>query len=691
MASSKAPASEGVVIAPERVEHSLRAPEERGRLEREFDVLGDLGQGGMGQVLRARDLRLCRDVAVKVLAPTLRFDLSARRRFVIEAQVAAQLEHPNIVPFYAIAGDGSGKPGFVMRLVGGESFREYLDAAARSREAGLGAVYDLSSRLERFLKACDAIEYAHARGVVHRDLKPENVMLGSHNEVYVVDWGLAKVLAQDDTEEEAVALTAAGTTVGTAMYMAPEQARGARDAIGAASDQYTLGLILQELATLQPPRRAERGDMMKAAARGRRAPFEHRFAEPLPASLEAIIAKATAYAPAARYPSVTEFARDVRCFMRGDEVLVYPDSRAARVWRYLRRRPEVVFGVVLALTLIASGAITFALSGELHARALAEEQTRRIASLAAQVGRTAAEVDARAGRVDVVLEGLVTAAAMELAQPPSLPDDHAFPADLAKDSAETSYDARYHQRVSFARAVTVLPTTARDTDPLIARAGDFERIFLREAVRATGSEDALGLPRAEQVAAAKAKSSILWFDLAFESGIMFGYPGGIFFPSDFDPRKRPWYMQAAGRRGHQWGSPHPDATSGALVIPCSAAIYDDENRFVGVATVDLALDDLLARIALDSVEGFRDAAVLDERGDVVFSTADRGRNMGAGVHENRAIERRPFGVDNVRGRVANGATDGLVRAGDGLVLFQRLGTLGWSLAVTFASAPYDRR
>jgi hypothetical protein len=278
---------------------------------------------------------------------------------------------------------------------------------------------------------------------------------------------------------------------------------------------------------------------------------------------------------------------------------------------------------------------------------------------------------------------------MELQLAPTLPDDHVSPSDLAKDAAGTSYVPKYFQRVSFARAVTVIPTTARDPAPILAHAGDFERILLRDAVRAA-SEDALGLPLAEQVAIAKEKSPILWFDLAFESGVLFGYPGGTFFPADFDPRKRTWYTQAAAKRGHRWGSPHPDATSGALVVPCSAAIYDEENRFVGVAAVDLALDDLLARIALDDVEGFREAAVLDERGDVVFSTADRGRNLGAGIHDNRAIERRPFGIAGVRGRVANGANDGLVRAGDGLVLFQRLGTLGWSLAVTFASAPYDR-
>ncbi|HEY2516110.1 MAG TPA: serine/threonine-protein kinase, partial [Polyangiaceae bacterium] len=191
------------MTATDRVDRALREPGERGRLEREFEVHGELGKGGMGTVLAARDLRLCRSVAVKVLAPALRFDQSAMHRFVLEAQVVAQLEHPNIVPIYGLACDESGKPGFSMRLVEGESFREYLDACGTSAKASATEPHDLDSRLERFLKACDAIEYAHARGVVHRDLKPENIMLGEHNEVYVVDWGLAKVTAPDEEVAEA--------------------------------------------------------------------------------------------------------------------------------------------------------------------------------------------------------------------------------------------------------------------------------------------------------------------------------------------------------------------------------------------------------------------------------------------------------------------------------------------------------
>jgi serine/threonine-protein kinase len=693
MPSSRPPSAPRIVVAPERVERALRAVEERGRLEREFEVRGDLGAGGMGAVLRARDLRLCRDVAVKVLAPALRFDHSSTRRFVMEAQVVAQLEHPNIVPFYALACDDSGKPGFVMRLIGGESFRHYLDAAARSAEMSEREPHDLPSRLERFLKACDALEYAHARGVIHRDLKPENIMLGAHNEVYVVDWGLAKLLDSDERDSEEIGdLTAVGRTVGTPMYIAPEQARGERAQVGPASDQYALGLILQETATLRAPRRGDRREtLMRAAARGEKARFRHKFDDKIPPALRAIVAKSTAPKPADRYSSVAEFARDVRHFTRGEEVHAFPDSSVTRLWRRLRKHPELILGVILALTLVASASVTVALTRELSARDRMEAQSRRVASLSAQVARTAAAVDGRAALAEMVLEGIATAATTEIQRPATLPDDHISPADLAKDEGATAFLPRYHQRVSFDRAVTVLAPAATEGGSLLAYSGDFERILMHAAVRATGNDAVLGHPRAEQIAEARERASVLWFNLAFETGVSFTYPGNTFFPSDYDPRKRPWYRLVAGGRGRRWGSPHIDATSGALIIPCAVSLYNEANRPLGVAAVHLALDELLARIEIPEAEGFRESSVLDDRGDVVFSSGERGRNLGAGVHENRSLERKPFAFTEVRDQITGGARDGLVRAGDQIVVFQRLASLPWSLAVTFAAAPYDRR
>src|SRR6478736_324663 len=151
----------------------------------------------MGIVHRGRDRRLGRGVAIKVLGQRAATDGALLRRFVIEAQLGAQLEHPNIVPVYSLHATPEQNPAFVMRLVEGETMAAYLEACAKSRAESHAPPHDLASRLERFLKVCDAVDYAHARAVIHRDLKPENVMLGVHNEVYVMDWGIARIASDD--------------------------------------------------------------------------------------------------------------------------------------------------------------------------------------------------------------------------------------------------------------------------------------------------------------------------------------------------------------------------------------------------------------------------------------------------------------------------------------------------------------
>ncbi|HEY2516638.1 MAG TPA: cache domain-containing protein, partial [Polyangiaceae bacterium] len=416
-----------------------------------------------------------------------------------------------------------------------------------------------------------------------------------------------------------------------------------------------------------------------------------RYGSKLPRALEAIVSKATASAPEDRYPNVAEFAREVRRFVRGEEVHAYPDTLAAKLWRRLRRRPELVFGVVLGLLLVTSSAVMIALARELGARERADKQSNRMASLAAQVARTAATIDARAALADLVLEGLAAGASEAIDQPPRFPDDHRTPNDLAQDGGPI-YIARYHQRVTFEHAVTLIPPWATGSEAAVSRSGDFERLLRRSAVRGTDDGAALERPAAEQSAIAREKSPFLWSSLGFESGVMMTFPGNTFFPVDYDPRKRSWYVTAVekGKRGHVWGSPYPDATSGALIVPCATALYDHTDRLRGVAVMSLELDELLAQIAREDLEGFRASAVLDEKGDVVFWTGERGRILGAGVHENRTLERRPFGLAAVRSGVAGGARNGMVRAGDALVIYQRLTSFPWTLAVTLSAAPYSR-
>ncbi len=213
-----------------------------------FEPVGVLGKGGMGEVRLMRDRRISRFVAYKVLRAGVEKDPQYRARFLLEARVQGQLEHPAIVPVHDLGETAGGELYFSMKRVRGETLREALDAIARPSSV---AKYSRRRLLTAFSSVCLAVDFAHARGVVHRDLKPENVMLGAFGEVYVLDWGIAKVMHRADTPlAEAIdvpdvsAATRAGATLGTPKYMSPERHMGVANP---QTDVYALGVILGEI------------------------------------------------------------------------------------------------------------------------------------------------------------------------------------------------------------------------------------------------------------------------------------------------------------------------------------------------------------------------------------------------------------------------------------------------------------
>ena len=230
-----------------------------------YRIDGEIARGGMGTVLKGRDPDLGRDVAIKVLREDHRDSRDLIRRFVEEAQIGGQLQHPGLVPIYELGTFADQRPFFSMKLVQGQTLADLLEDRPTPAD-------DLPRFLSIFASIAQTMAYAHTRGVIHRDLKPSNVMVGSFGEVQVMDWGLAKVLARggivDDAkagkEEPPETLIAtvrsgsvseyshAGSILGTPSYMAPEQARGETDRIDERADVFALGSILGEIVTGSP-------------------------------------------------------------------------------------------------------------------------------------------------------------------------------------------------------------------------------------------------------------------------------------------------------------------------------------------------------------------------------------------------------------------------------------------------------
>jgi eukaryotic-like serine/threonine-protein kinase len=302
--------------APPRAAQALPPVDKRYR----FDNVH--ATGGMGRVWRAQDQQLDREVAVKELLPDKATNSRIAARFLREARLTGQLEHPGIVPVYELTcRPGTNQPFYTMRFLKGRTLSAAIDAYHSERSAGEREPQELLSLLAAFVAVCNTVAYAHSRGVVHRDLKGDNVMLGDFGEVIVLDWGLAKQVDQLDAEADPAdglldptqnaGLTVQGEMVGTPAYMAPEQARGRLDQIDQRTDVHGLGAILYEILTGRPPfvgsstleviRKAIRGDF----------PRPRELWPEAPPALEEACLKALAADPAQRYARAEDLCRDV--------------------------------------------------------------------------------------------------------------------------------------------------------------------------------------------------------------------------------------------------------------------------------------------------------------------------------------------------------------------------------------------
>ncbi|MBC8117723.1 MAG: serine/threonine protein kinase, partial [Candidatus Saccharimonas sp.] len=359
-----------------------------------FRILRPHAEGGLGRVLVAHDEELHREVALKEIKPQFAMDVDSRNRFTLEAEVTGGLEHPGIVPVYGLGQYSDGRPYYAMRFIRGDSLKEAIEQfhampraqivslataptivtvptliatepASRLVSSEIFAGVEFRKLLGRFIDVCQAIEYAHSRGVLHRDLKPGNIMLGKYGETLVVDWGLAKVAGKDDrfanvdeatlvpSSGSSIENTADGSVIGTPAYMSPEQAAGRLDQLGPATDVYSLGATLYHVLTGRSPfsklplpellARVQRGDF----------PRPRELNSSIPKSLESVCLKAMALLPEHRYESAAAIAEDIEHWLADEPVNAHRESTPAQASRWVRKHRAWAISGAAALALVA--------------------------------------------------------------------------------------------------------------------------------------------------------------------------------------------------------------------------------------------------------------------------------------------------------------------------------------------------
>lgn len=360
-------------------------------------------QGGMGEVWVATDEWIGRKVALKRL---LGDSTERQRRFLAEVRVTGALEHPGIVPLHDVGVDAKGQPYYIMKFVEGETLRdrirEFHELAHDDPQLNLR----LAQLLRAFVDVCHAVSFAHSRGVLHRDLKPANVMIGSFGETVVLDWGLAKVIDEEDfTGNGDVSLSLApadltktndGAILGSPAYMAPEAASGRSEQLDERTDIYLLGATLYEILTGSPPRTGGNPyDLLEQTLFKSPAPprsVKGSIARPL----DAICQKAIAFKKEDRYQSAKDLAEDVEKFLAGEPVGAYVETFEERVGRWCRRnyhriRLGVALTLLTAVTLFAFS--YFRENARLRQAQLVQTQWREFNQLADEAQFFAASVD----------------------------------------------------------------------------------------------------------------------------------------------------------------------------------------------------------------------------------------------------------------------------------------------------------
>ncbi|MCC6573248.1 MAG: SUMF1/EgtB/PvdO family nonheme iron enzyme [Planctomycetes bacterium] len=363
---------EGVKIdaGADKIVTTLERLKSGGSGQKRYTVVREIARGGMGKVLEVEDNDLRRSVALKVLRKEMLGRKDLVERFLEEAQITGQLEHPNIVPVHEIGVDGRGNLYFTMKLVEGEDLSSIIKRLRNKDEAAIKK-WPLSRLLEVYIKVCEGLALAHARGVIHRDLKPANIMVGRFGEAQIMDWGVAKIVGRkdkaavgertvlSDRHEGGVATTMVGAILGTPTYMSPEQARGETDTLTPASDMFSMGVILYELLSLKLPWSGRTSEEVLDQVRevNPEPPSKKAPERKIPPELESLAMICLQKDAGKRIGNVTDLLDNLKSYQEGRTLAAVQYSMRQLFMKWLSRNRVMVITSMLVLGALIGGVI----------------------------------------------------------------------------------------------------------------------------------------------------------------------------------------------------------------------------------------------------------------------------------------------------------------------------------------------
>ncbi len=589
---------------------SIPALEKNAKLQDIHDnyVLKDkLAEGTQGVVWTGFDKSLKRDIIVKT-AKSVKDENIAKDNnfFVSEARIMAQLDHPAIAPIYGMFSDDKNKLHLTMKHIHGKTMKAYLQGIIiLYQQEGVSKYAEKDSmltRIEYLIRVCEAVDYAHCKGVIHRDLKPENIIIGNHGEIYVMDWGLACLLAPEDFPNSKhlteIGLHLRCELAGTPCYIAPELIRGGLTS--PQSDIFSLGMILFEIVTLT---RAVPGttinEVFKNILKRNYTPFRHRFLKSkLPDDLKAIIAKATSPSLSRRYRSAKDMAGDLRKYLMHKEISARPDSFMKKCLRVIGGHAmitaSVVLSILLALTIIA-------LYG-LHSQNILinKQKTREVLLTHFQY-----EVTKRANRLNNAISYFED-------QLSNLASHSKYILNAEGDTGNYVHALAYLSEIK-------PNSTLLKSMSLVNK----KRVILSEILRHVMGTSNLQIEhKIEKTAGQKSATrnkAIIGIFSGFLNGSILTYPANRKYAKECYPAKRPSYRKAMGKNDDIiWSKPFKCAVCKKIVVCCLRRVSDKSGRTLGIVGMDIDLEYIQKYLFRSSIRGMQEF-LINKNGDIILS------------------------------------------------------------------------